>query len=87
MMKKYKIYHYNQYKGYQLITELNVRNIYDNRFWHRPVPTIGERKCKESLKKIYPWMNVDKIPVLFEDVETGRKHTQNIYKSGTIVLE
>lgn len=86
-MKRYKIYHYNQLEGYQLIDEINVRTIYDNVFWHKPVPTIGERKCKQILKKVHPWMNVDGIPLMFENVETGRKHVQEIHRNGTIILE
>ena len=86
-MKRYKIYHYDKHEGYQLVDEINVRTIYDNVFWHKSVPTIGERKCKQILKKIHPWNKVDGIPLMFEDVETGKKHTQNIYRNGTIVIE
>ena len=86
-MKRYKVYHYNNLKGYELIDEINVKRLYDNRFYHKPVPTIGERKCKEILKKIRPWFPADGIMVMFEDVETGTKYVQPIHRNGTIIVE
>ncbi len=84
---KYRIYLYNKFKGYELVEELNVRNSYDSAFFHRPMPTIGERKCKDLLKKMYPWIQSDGVQVLVENVKTGKKHTQNIYRRGTIIIE
>ena len=84
--QKYRIYHYDNRNGYELVEELNVRNSYDSKFWHRPMPTIGERKCKQILKNLYPWMQADNIPVLIENVETGFKHEQRLYRNGTIIV-
>lgn len=84
--QKYKIYQHKFRKGYVLIEELNVRNVYDSRFWHRPMPTIGDRKCKEILKKMYPHMKADGVLVLIENVKTGETYTQKLHRNGTILL-
>ncbi len=83
--RKYRIYHYDIYKGYELVEELNIRNTYEPVFWKRPMPKIGDKRCKKILKKIHPWFDADSVPVLIEDVETGFKHTQNLYRNGTII--
>ncbi len=83
--KRYRIYLYKQRKGYQLIEELNVRNTYDQKIWHKPMPTIGEHKCRKILNKISPELKVNEITVLIENVETGDKHIQTINRSGTII--
>lgn len=85
--KRYRIYLYKKRKGYQLIEELNVRNTYEQKYWHKPMPTIGEHKCKKLLDKISPDCKVNEVSVLIENVETGDKHTQNIYRDGTIIID
>ena len=85
-MNRYKIYFNEGRKGYKLIDEISVRNLYENRFWFKPMPTIGERKCREIIRKIYPnYTSADGILVVFENVDTGERHSQNIYRNGTII--
>lgn len=84
-MNKYKIYYYKDRKGYILIDEFSVRNIYDPKKYLRPMPTLGERKCRRILRTISPDSPIDKANVVIEDVETGKTHEQFIYKANTII--
>lgn len=83
-MNKYKIYYYKDRKGYILIDEFSVRNLYDPVFYRRPMPTLGERKCRKILRMISPDYPIDKASVIVED-EKGNRHSQYIYKANTII--
>lgn len=68
-----------------LLCEINVKNQYESSFYFRNMPTIGERTCKKILNNIYPNFKADGVEFLMEDVETGHRGVQKLYRSGTIL--
>lgn len=85
--QRYKIYLYKPRKGYELIEELNVRNTFEPRRWRKPMPTIGEKRCREIIKKISSNVKTESVTVLIENVKTGNKHTQELNRNGTVITE
>ena len=85
--QRYKIYFYNIWRGYELIEELNVRNMFEPSFYRRPMPTIGDKKCRKILKKVSPWYPIESESFLIENVDTGHKHMQKIYAKGTVISD
>lgn len=85
--QRYKIYHYRPRKGYELVEELNVRNSFEPSHWRKPMPTIGERKCREIIRKMCPNLKTEGVTVLIENVKTGNRHTQTLDWNGTVIVE
>lgn len=67
----------------ELITTLNIKNRYESVFWHENMPTIGERRCKEILKKIG---YTDSAYLIFEWCDNGFVWGQELHKNGTILI-
>lgn len=80
-MKKLNIYNL---KG-EFITSINTKNIYEDTFYHRLMPTIGAKTCKKILNIVSPHFKIEKELFVLEWDENKYKGTQNIYRSGTIL--
>ena len=68
-----------------LLAEFNVRNVYESSFYFRPVPTIGARRCRQIINATYPQSKPESMRLLFEDVESGYRWTQELHRDGTIL--
>ncbi len=82
-MKKVKIYTIGKA---ELIAEVNVKNVYEDSFYHRNMPTLSARRCKQILNDIYPHFKADGITLVFEYVDSGFTWTQQLHRNGTILV-
>lgn len=64
---------------------INVKKQYEDNFYFQNMPVIGSKRCKDILNKLYPHFKADGVTFIFEDVATGRRGLQKIYRNGTIV--
>ena len=65
-----------------IVKNLRVRSIYESSFYFRNMPTIGERTARKIIKENNLY---DGCYLIFEDVKTGYKGSQHLYKTGTIL--
>lgn len=75
---------YNPFNN-ELIGKYKVRNIYEDIFYHRPMPTLGSKICKQILSNMYPHFKADNVPMLFEWDDTKYKGLQSLYRNGTVL--
>lgn len=68
-----------------LIGEYNVKNIYDSRFYHRNMPTLSAKRCREILDSVSPNFKIESELFVIENVETGYTGIQYIHRQGTIL--
>lgn len=72
-------------KSQEIAHGVKVKSIYDCKFYHRNVATLGKAKSREIIRKANNNILTDKIYLIFENTETGRTGAQYIYKNGTIL--
>ena len=70
----------------QLIAEYQVKKVFEDSFYHRPIETLSAKRCREVLNKLYPTSKVNSELVIFEWVDSGYKWGQKIYRTGTILI-
>lgn len=69
----------------ELVGEYNVRNVYDSRFYHRNMPTLSVKRCREILDSVSPYFKIESELFVIENAETGYTGIQYIYRNGTIL--
>lgn len=67
------------------ITTLNVKNMFDDNFYHCNMPTIGAATCKRILGGLYPNIKADGVTLIFENLKTSEKKAQKLFRNGTIL--
>ena len=69
----------------EFLCECNSRNVFEDSFYHKPMPALSQRKCSGILDSISPHFKIEKEFLLFEDVMTGHIGCQYLYRKGTIL--
>lgn len=69
----------------QLLVEYNVRSSYESTFYHRNMPTLSAKRCRQILDTVSPHFKVESELFTFENVKTGYTGMQKIYRQGTIL--
>ena len=69
----------------ELIGEYNVKSVYDSRFYHRNMPTLSAKRCREILNAVCPHFKVESELFVIENVKTGYTGIQKIFRNGTIL--
>lgn len=69
----------------KLVGEYNVRSVYEGSFYHRNMPVLSARRCREILNTVYPNFKAESALFVIENVETGYTGSQNIYRKGTVL--
>ena len=69
----------------QLLVEYNVRSSYESTFYHRNMPTLSAKRCRQILDTVSPHFKVESELFAFENVNTGYTGMQKIHRQGTIL--
>ena len=69
----------------EFIGEYRVKSVYESTFYHKNMPILSAKSCREILNKVYPHFKADKELFVFENVDTGYTGVQHIYRRGTIL--
>lgn len=69
----------------KLIGTYNVKNSYESTFYHREIPTLSAKRCREILNSVSPNYKIDYETFVIENVDTGYSGIQKIYRRGTIL--
>lgn len=69
--------------NHELIGEYNVKSAYEERFYHRDMPTLSAKRCREILNTVCPHCKIESETFLFEDARNGHAGMQPIYRQGT----
>ena len=69
----------------KIIDNMKVNKIYDS-YYNKKVPTISAKRCRDILNSLYGKnFKIDSQLFVFENVETGCKSLQELYRNGTIL--
>lgn len=69
----------------ELIATYDVKSVYDSNFYHRNMPTLSAKRCREILNIVSPNYKTSSERLVFENVETGHTGTQEVNREGTIL--
>ena len=69
----------------ELIITLNVRLQYESSFYFRNMPAISAKICRKIIRQLNNGILYNEETLLFENVKTGHRGIQKMYKNGTIL--
>lgn len=71
--------------GGEPVGEYITRNVFEDSFYHREMPSLTARQCREILDSISPDIKLNSERFVIEDMSTGHTGGQGIYRKGTIL--
>lgn len=74
----------NDYKPELIAENLKVRSVYSE-YYFRKVPTLSAKRCAKIYNSLYGHFKADGELFLFENVKTGYKGIQALYRHGTVL--